>query len=131
MTCQDCLTLRHYRCRGCDCEICRRTRARVKVPKPARPARRKSPAPRSQRTPSEYSTTPKATYMRAYRARKARGETLGSYRRTTPEMVEAILEARSRGLTWRAVGEEVGVDYSYARRLALAATETSTEARRT
>jgi DNA-directed RNA polymerase specialized sigma24 family protein len=55
--------------------------------------------------------------MREYRRRKAAGEVEGTYRRTTPDDLRRMVELRLQGLTYREIGEELGMDHSYVARL--------------
>jgi DNA invertase Pin-like site-specific DNA recombinase len=83
-------------------------KAAVKAAKP-----KKSPVKRAK--PS--SDTEKAAYMREYRRRKEAGEKIGDYRRVTPEEIETMVDLRLQGLTYRAIGTEVGKDFSYVARV--------------
>ena len=119
-TCDDCFALRHHRCNGrngCECSICaakikkRRAAPKKVVPKATKPKKRpaKRAAPRSD--------SAKAAYMREYRRRKAAGEVVGDYRRTSEADIGRIIELRAEGLTYREIGAEMGMDYSYIARL--------------
>jgi len=125
-TCTPCLEGSHRRCSGrnqCACSVCAsRPRVPLQVTKTVRPPRQ--PKPPKQRTPrvkAPVSDTERAKIAREYRERRAAGGTktyanpLGA-----PGALAHASQLRSQGLTYRAIAQELDVDFSHLRRRLIA-----------
>lgn len=69
-----------------------------------------APKSKAPKVPRTYSQDSRAITMRDYRARKRAGLVVS--KKYPPELVEEAADLRGQGLTYREIGDQLGVDYA-------------------